>query len=185
MYYICWSQKSVSNTSLFNRYIPILNRVAKSSKDILRYHKISFDTLNTLVTSKYRFLKMFFSHEFYHAFHSFKFFLQHETHLSRATIIFQYSRRTVNLFMLKFKSGQTLFEEKLTFDLLSLCQVILNSLSTHFEVKSLNKHYFDQLPWPLCLAIPFEVSKWVLCMYSVSSRLTFVPSTNNNNIKTF
>ena len=139
-----------------------------------------------LVTRKYRFLKVFvvsvlphdevwawtniiltnfsFDLKFYHTFYSFKFFLQHETHLSRETIIFQYSRRnyilnkpimtfldhlplglttpfkvymrffcmvvyhecltfvpnysTVNLFMLKFKSGQTLFEEKLTFDLL-------------------------------------------------------------------
>jgi len=43
--------------SLFNIYISILNRVAKSIEDILRYHKISFDILNMLVTRKYRFSK--------------------------------------------------------------------------------------------------------------------------------
>jgi len=46
--------------SLFNRCIPILNRVAKSMEDILRYHKIPFNTLNTLVTRKYRFSKISF-----------------------------------------------------------------------------------------------------------------------------
>jgi len=34
------------------RYISILNRVAKLIEDISRYHKVSFDTLNTLVTRK-------------------------------------------------------------------------------------------------------------------------------------
>ena len=43
-----------------NRYIPIINRVAKSIESILRYYKISFDTLNTVVTRKYRFLKKIF-----------------------------------------------------------------------------------------------------------------------------
>ena len=44
--------------NLFNRYIPNLNRVAISIEDIhvLRYHKISIDTLNMLVTRKYRFM---------------------------------------------------------------------------------------------------------------------------------
>jgi len=40
---------------LFKRYI------AKSIEDIFRFHKISFDTLNTLVTRKYRLSKSFFS----------------------------------------------------------------------------------------------------------------------------
>jgi len=31
----------------YNRYIPILNRVAKWVEGILRYHKISLYTLNT------------------------------------------------------------------------------------------------------------------------------------------
>ena len=35
---------------LFSRIIPILNLISKSIEDILRYRKISFDTLNTLVT---------------------------------------------------------------------------------------------------------------------------------------
>ena len=42
---------------MFNRCIPILNRVAKSTVDKLRYHKISLDTLNTLVGGKYFFLE--------------------------------------------------------------------------------------------------------------------------------
>jgi len=42
-------EKALQRFSLFNRYIPILNRVAKFRKDIhvLRYHKISFNALNT------------------------------------------------------------------------------------------------------------------------------------------
>jgi len=48
-------RKGWQRFSLFNRYIPIFNRVAKSIEDILRYQKISFDTLNKLVTRKYRF----------------------------------------------------------------------------------------------------------------------------------
>ena len=55
--YICSSRESDSNASPVQIHIPILNRVAKSIEDILRYHKISFDTLNTLVTRKYRFSK--------------------------------------------------------------------------------------------------------------------------------
>jgi len=47
----------ISEKRLFNRYIPILNRVAESIEDILRYHKESFDKLDTLVTRKYRFSK--------------------------------------------------------------------------------------------------------------------------------
>jgi len=39
-----------------------LNRVAKSIEDILRYHKLIFDTLNTLVTRKYRFSEKQLSH---------------------------------------------------------------------------------------------------------------------------
>ena len=41
---------------------PILNRVAihVSAEDILRYHTISFNTLNMLVTRKYRFSKKIF-----------------------------------------------------------------------------------------------------------------------------
>jgi len=38
-----------------NRYIPILNQVAKSIEVILRYHILSFDTVNTLVTRNSRF----------------------------------------------------------------------------------------------------------------------------------
>jgi len=41
--------KALQPVFLLNRYIPILNRVAKSTEDILRYHQIRFDTLNTLV----------------------------------------------------------------------------------------------------------------------------------------
>jgi len=48
----------------FNRYIPILNRVAKSIENILRYHKVSFDTQDTLVTKIIGFRKrsFFMSH---------------------------------------------------------------------------------------------------------------------------
>jgi len=42
--------KAFKRFSMFNRYIPIVTRVAKPIEDILRYHKTSFDTLNTLVT---------------------------------------------------------------------------------------------------------------------------------------
>ena len=49
--------RALQRFSLFNRYIPILNRVAKSIEELLRYHKISFHTctLNTLVTRKHSF----------------------------------------------------------------------------------------------------------------------------------
>jgi len=49
--------KMLPRFSLFNRYILILNRVAKSIVDILRYHKIMFYTLNTLVTKHIGFRK--------------------------------------------------------------------------------------------------------------------------------
>ena len=50
--YICWSLIScLTDTFQF------LNQVAKSIEDLLRYHKISFDTPNTLVTRKCRFSK--------------------------------------------------------------------------------------------------------------------------------
>jgi len=52
--------KAFERISLCNRYILNLNRVAKSIEDILRYNKISFMKLNTLVTRKYRFSKVFF-----------------------------------------------------------------------------------------------------------------------------
>ena len=39
--FICLFWKSVSTLFLFNRYIPILNQIAKSIKDILRYHKVN------------------------------------------------------------------------------------------------------------------------------------------------
>ena len=39
--------KALQCFSLFNRYIPILNRFAKSIEEILRYHKISFDRIYT------------------------------------------------------------------------------------------------------------------------------------------
>ena len=41
--------------SMFNRYITTLNRVVNSIEGILRYHKISFNTLDTLVPRKYIF----------------------------------------------------------------------------------------------------------------------------------
>jgi len=53
------SEKRLNAFFLFNRYIPILNQIAKSIEDILRYHEISFDTLNTMVTRKYRFSNSF------------------------------------------------------------------------------------------------------------------------------
>jgi len=54
--------KALQHFSLFNRYNPILNPVAKSIEDILRYHQIRLDTLNTMVKRKYRvFEKNFFT----------------------------------------------------------------------------------------------------------------------------
>ena len=50
----------LSTLFLFNRYIPILNQVAKSIEKILRYYKISYDTLNTTVTRKKGFPKFSF-----------------------------------------------------------------------------------------------------------------------------
>jgi len=57
---LCLNIDRFITISIDNRYIPIFNRVATSLEDILRYHKISFDTLNTLVTRKYRFSKKIF-----------------------------------------------------------------------------------------------------------------------------
>ena len=57
--YLLISEKHYYQFSLFNRYILILNRVAKSIEDIFWYPKISFDTQNLLITRKCRFFEMF------------------------------------------------------------------------------------------------------------------------------
>ena len=57
LYGLAFHLKLVLYLFIFNRYIAILNWDAKSIEDILRYHIISFDTLNT---RKYRFSKKLF-----------------------------------------------------------------------------------------------------------------------------
>jgi len=52
--------KAFKRFSLFNRYIPILNPIARHIEDILGYHKLSVDTLNALVIRTYNFPKNFF-----------------------------------------------------------------------------------------------------------------------------
>ena len=56
---ICWFWKSVASLLPVQQIHSVFNLVAKSIEDIilLRYHKTNFDTLNLLVTRKYRFSK--------------------------------------------------------------------------------------------------------------------------------